>query len=1363
MARYSDLEIQRLLDHLDALDVLELIDYHPESILRDGDIVHSWCPLCQDHSDRYLTVDLAKKTFRSEPPHIPPQSGSIIDLYARARRFSVDDAVQQLAEEFNILLMDPGAADHPTEFIEEAEQLLRQARSSSGAEMAALLTEAEKRFQRFVRADSKNLRALRGLQQIRLLQRNVVELLQVTGKLIAALKEAGDLAGVADAANVYLSAEPEDVRMRREYAEGLAAGGNGDEARAQFMAAAEKAAKAGYHEESLAVYRRMLDLNIAPEEALRLLAANLKGRNRGDEAVRLIQDRIEVLKSQKKFTEASRAAEFKLLVRPNDDDVRIQVIELALLGTMDDTTKDRCMAMVDAMIAAGHNERAAEGLSYLLADDADSIPLIEKLIGIQEAMGDLDMRGELLHRLAEIHRQKRNPEAAAAIYEERLKENREDARALEALGELRVEEGQIAAAITMLREAVEIHLMNINEAEALRCIQRIVDIDDTQWPDREREIEILWAIGQRDEAATRLDDLAEDFAAAGLGDRLVALLRTQHKRAPDDDRLLSRLYKELVGSGRHDAALELARDTIKRAGTDTNRVITVLREFLKVRPDDPALLWKLADIRLEVGQKAEALETYLALDAVYTAQGQMQARHELLKSLRKAWPAEEELNARLSESSLAVGDEATFNETAPVHMAGLISQRRLEEAIQMGRRFLERDAGNVRILAMMQDIYAKLGRAVEEAEVSERLLAAHRTREDRTAETQLLVALLGKAPQRADLAERLLELLASAPDPNDLVRRLDDFLDRHRAMPDRCLGVLRRIIAINPSSVEARLRLVSLLKKLGRKDERLAELQAAIERLEEAHDNERLILLYRDLLDARPDNLIARERLVDLLRSTGKASEATHETLRLARYYRDLRMLKESAASYERLYEEDPNNEAVLRAHAELLEEMGQPEAAARKLRLLAGVVADRGRTPEAIEVLRGLANRSASDHATRRTLIDLLRNGQRFEEAAGELGSLATALREQGDLKGAIESRREAVTMLPGRIDLRQLLIGELEAGSLQDEARVEQIALADTLARSGQPQKALGVVDQIVQEDPGNLRARRLRAQIHDSLGDEKRALAEYREMQALMEKMPTVVAAGPAAPQREEFDGGLQIIPEYTFDNFIVGVENNFAYATAKAVADHPGTGHNPLFLYSDVGLGKTHLLHGIANSLRARKPDIRILYASTEYFTSALIEAIQNNTVTQFRNRHRRCDVLLLDDVQFLAGKERSQEEFFHLFNVLHQDGRQIVVTSDRPPKDIAHLDMRIRSRFAQGVIVDIQPPELETRTAILQAEAVRRGIDVPPVAIAVLAERINSSVRELKGAFNQLLTQHQLLGSRLEAETANAIVDKFYAT
>jgi chromosomal replication initiator protein len=220
-----------------------------------------------------------------------------------------------------------------------------------------------------------------------------------------------------------------------------------------------------------------------------------------------------------------------------------------------------------------------------------------------------------------------------------------------------------------------------------------------------------------------------------------------------------------------------------------------------------------------------------------------------------------------------------------------------------------------------------------------------------------------------------------------------------------------------------------------------------------------------------------------------------------------------------------------------------------------------------------------------------------------------------------------------------------------------------------------------------------------------------------------------------------------PRNTFENFVVGPTNEFVAAACRAVADNPSKVYNPLFFYGGVGLGKTHLMFAIGQHLQATRKGIKIAYLTSEKFTNEFIDAIQTGTLVKFRKRYRQLDVLLIDDIQFLAGKERSQEEFFHTFNTLFDGHKQIVMTSDRPPSEIGNLEPRLVSRFEWGLTAEMQPPEVETRTAILQKKAASLGVSVPKEILAYLAERIRTNVRRLEGGLMRVASYISLNGGR----------------
>jgi len=260
--------------------------------------------------------------------------------------------------------------------------------------------------------------------------------------------------------------------------------------------------------------------------------------------------------------------------------------------------------------------------------------------------------------------------------------------------------------------------------------------------------------------------------------------------------------------------------------------------------------------------------------------------------------------------------------------------------------------------------------------------------------------------------------------------------------------------------------------------------------------------------------------------------------------------------------------------------------------------------------------------------------------------------------------------------------------------------------------------------------------------------------------MAEMPAMAAARPARSRLITNDEGLPLNPRNTFENFVVGPGNQLAHAACIAVANAPARAYNPLFLYGETGMGKTHLMHAVAHCILQINPHARVAYISTEKFTNEYIRAIQENNVTQFRKRYRGVDALLIDDIHFLTGKERIQEEFFHTFNELFESQRQIFLSSDRPASEIAKLENRLISRFQWGMVVDIQPPDLETRVAILAKKALAMKLELPVDVIQFLAERVTRNVRRMEGALTRVAAYMALMQRSVDVATVAQLLQDF---
>ncbi len=275
-------------------------------------------------------------------------------------------------------------------------------------------------------------------------------------------------------------------------------------------------------------------------------------------------------------------------------------------------------------------------------------------------------------------------------------------------------------------------------------------------------------------------------------------------------------------------------------------------------------------------------------------------------------------------------------------------------------------------------------------------------------------------------------------------------------------------------------------------------------------------------------------------------------------------------------------------------------------------------------------------------------------------------------------------------------------------------------------------------------------------DSIQENLRRLTTNEDLEISFE-VQEASQQQPSSVSRERRPKNRQLQPKYVFENFVVGASNQFAHAASRKVAEQPGQIYNPFFIYGWVGLGKTHLLNAIGNAILERTPDTRIAYVSSEMFTNEVINSIRYDKMVEFRNRYRTVDILLIDDIQFIAGKERTQEEFFHTFNALYEENKQIVISCDRSTKELGDIELRLRSRFEMGLMADIQPPDLETRVAILNKKAEADRLEIAPDLALFLATHIKTNIRELEGSLLRLNAFSSLTGRKMTVDLAREVL------
>lgn len=1365
MPKYSDDMAQFLLQRLDPLDVLEFIDYHPESIQRNADEVLSWCPLCQNTNGRYLKINLTTKQFESNPPDGPDQSGNLIELFMRTKRLNFDDAVHALGDEFSIPLLEGDFREQLNTIAFDAETHLESASDPTKKDTALRL--ADESFSRVLIFEPRSLRAWRGKFLVNQQRKNQTELRKSALQLMELMAETEDVDGQREVAEEYLKTLPDDDVIREHLARLLLQqGAVGDGAR-ELVVLADHARSAKKYDKALAYYREIQRQNLEQLDVLPMIISLLTSQGKTSEARAEIQREVVRLQEVGRYMAAAGAAARKLELDPDDDATRINIVELCVAAGLDDAMA-LPLEMVGTMMKAGRFEPAAEALGILTAERPDNTLILEMLISAQRGLGEHNFADTMELRLAELYTQQGKKDVSLELLERIIRDNPQDEQALIAIGELLIEMEKRPEAIEYLRRVVELQIEAKNHKKALETVLWILGLDSSLTDMRATEAKLLFLTGSKDESAKIIQLLTKQFQKSGDKKRLAGMLQDVVEWNPDDAEsrlLLSSLYDQLGDVERSDDVRQkLIMDLLDKGEAEIAE--TTVRNLLKKDPKSAKLRMELADVYLgQESRQQEAKELYTELEKEFAAGKNHAEQRKVLEKLRRLDPKNPEYLERLKDVQTALGDTQATMKTRLALLRLSRERGETDDSEEIAREILEADPEQSEALANLYELQMLKNQTKEARNSAAQYSSLLYQRGSYKEAEQFLTGVLNSFPADIELLERSIACLRKMSKPDALMERVDQLISLNSYSSEKKVRIIRDILQDDPQFTEAQRRLTRLLRAAGRIDELIDEIKQSIKTQQAAGRTVEVVDLYEQLLEADPDDIPARETLLKLLQTTGQETRFIPHMLGLATAYSHARRLDEAVDSFNLILDMEQENEAAYRGLIKALRLNGENDVAVRRLRELVALFLRKEKVDEAIDVYREITQIEPNNQEARREIISLKRELGHLNDAADELGRLAETLRGDGDAEGAIAARREAVLLQPDSLAIHKALVAELKAASRADDAQEEAIKLSQKLSQTRQYDHALAILDEMIGEDDENIVLRRARAHFFDERGDERRALQEYRELEKLGQRAGTAVITRdprqmPLHPELEQ-EIGLELLPEYDFDTFVVGARNKFAHATAKAVADHPGTARNPLFLYSGVGLGKTHLMHAIANQMIKNNPKCRVVYTSTEYFTTAMEHAREKNLLSEFRGRHRATDVLLLDDIQFLAGREESQEEFFHIFNMLHQARKQIVVTSDRPPKDIASLDMRLRTRFGQGVIVDIQSPDLETRLVILRAEARRRAFNVPEDALAVIANKIITNVRELKGAFNLFLEHHEIGGEPLDSKTAKEIVDKYY--
>ncbi len=1012
----------------------------------------------------------------------------------------------------------------------------------------------------------------------------------------------------------------------------------------------------------------------------------------------------------------------------------------------------------------------------------------------------------------------------AATLREAIKIVPEDEELLRRARSVELQAGELDAACATTLELAALIQRRGRGPEALHLLRETFEAAPTNIVLAEHLLEALIAGGEKEETIQHGERLAELLFAQGETDKAIGVFERLLTIAPDFEKFDERFAEFLERAGEKEAALARHLDAARRLAHREawQQAEERLQEALRLDPECEDACEAMAEVAAYLGG-TQAQAEWLARLARTAAQkshydkllaslqkavgivpervdlrqwlinvleergdavGAVNELHALADLLIQRGEQAEALAAEERAVALAPNDPSARRRLAETLIMLNEVERGVDELEQVSQLYAQR--GDFALaLATLEEAQqltpARLSVRKHKADIYERMGDLTRAEEERRQfEVARSVQEAQAARERGDLkAEKraLRKALDVAPQDEGVWRLL---VRCHREMGDR-RGEIQAQLQMAEAAYarqgarRARELLELALSETGREEaflKRMFEIaqemsdDAAVRDFghqlvalyaEQSDGTQKGLEIYDSMLAYTPDDVELCLNVADYCARTARLGDA------LERLHRAADRLAEAGryADAERLLlrglELSPPSAPTLSRLVTVYERTGQTEEFEKRMLQLATALEENGELEQAIATARRLTLVSQENIPARQLLVRLLLAAGQTHAAIEEQLALVETLRHSGAFAQAVEAAREAVALSEGDERARRILAQCLLAAGDTEGANNELEELARQLMSGEKNTEALEVLDEILERSPDRLSCRVLRAELYAKVGRAEDALAEYRLISAAVASgvaMAQQAAASPVMPT-------LQIVPEYDFEHFVVGTNNNFAYATALAVARAPAQAYNPLFIYSDVGLGKTHLVNAIANYILRANPNVRIIYTNSEDFTAEVVEAIQTNTIHQFRARYKSVDLLIVDDVQFLAGKERAQEEFFHIFNALFQAKKQIVITSDRPPKDIARLENRLLSRFGAGVIVDIAPPDFETRVAILNREIERGGLPIGPEIVQLVAETIVSNVRELKGALNQIMAMHTIQGKEISVENVRAMLESLY--
>lgn len=1359
MSIYPEKIINEIIDQLDARTVLEAINYRTDTIQEISDTVKSFCPIHKEQVFRTLIINTQDKSYRCSYSLCPGnKGGDLIGLFALSYGLDYDQGVAKIAKDLNMEIELPTTQEFIDKTVEVAENYLE----------LGVLDEAEKGFSKVVEIQPNNIEAQKGLLEIFNIQKNEELIINQLKLVVCLLLEMRQLEETLVYCTQLLDKIPESKEAHSWMIECHIGLEDYQAALGEYMNLADLHEADAEFDMALEIYRKIENLGLDIIDIYPHIINVLVASNRTEEAIQETLKRAENFRNAKEYNKTLDCYKYILELDESRNDIRKKYIQLAIKLGLSEEQIEECLRIIDDLLLQHALGEAVESLQTLLQTAPDNVKIIDKLIQVYLQQGRHDEAIILQLRLSHLYEKAERLEDALSTLQSILDNQPENIDALSHIASLLFKKGENSRAIETYKKIIEIQEQSQRFHEATSTYDKLIEIAPDEIIFKDQQIEILIKSNETEKAFSKAQELIDYLDAKKNYELVIEKIRFALTLKPETDPLIIRLADLLVRLKR----ITEARDEyyhaydVLRKNKKLDQAASQLMRCLDINPNDQKAIFSLADTFIEIGDFRKALFHFKKLSSLLLDEGNLDEAEKVLQKIISLQPDDINTLILLVNIYQQLGYENEMVKTYE-HLGNLyIEKEAYNKLIEVCQEILSLRPENISAHEKLIFVYENTNKKKEAIQFWFKLAEIYDHNDILAKEEDCFKSILKIDNANIEARRLYIFLLLKSDQKPSAYKEARVLSDQYimRRQADQAIELYNQLINSDPEEISLNLHLLDLYKKANQNTQIVSQIQRLIAIYTQQDQLATVSEYYCQLLQYEPENVEFHNSLIDTYLTLQRNEEAKKQCFSLAEIYLKKEDMEKAEEVYQRVLSLNPEDQESFRRLIALNRKRGTFDKAIELINLLADLQCKQGEPQQAIDALREIFEFDALNIENYRRILNIYKEQEQLDKAIEMYLSLYEIFVNTGNIDEAIGTLKEAIDLKPDETQLRKKLVDAYITQDNIEEAVKESFRICDIYAKSELYQDVLNTLEEILEHDPNNIQAKKRRAETYALMGDEKRALTEFLKISSDLDKAFITTESGSAPTSAESYYAiqELPIVEDYTFDSFVVGTRNNFAYATSMAVAKAPAQNYNPLFLCSDVGLGKTHLIHAIANHIKKHHPEMKILYTNSEEFTTQLIDAIQNNTILQFRTRHKNTSALLLDDVQFLAGKERAQEEFFHVFNTLFQAKKQIVITSDRPPKDIAHLEKRLKSRFAAGIIVDIQPPDMVTRAAILKRERDHLpDVEVGDSIINLIAEKVDTNIRDLKGAFNQIIARQRISNQPITEEMVIQILDSLF--